>query len=548
MKMKKMLSLLTAASLSASCFAGMAMTARAATIDDLVTISSNATFIAQNEVSAALSKDTLSWNSKLLTLNGENSYNTSKGYSVYNGEQVQNLLQLKQGRNMAVKVSGPCTIDVYHDDNSSRVVQAGSTNKGTDYEVSQAVYLNETTTKNYDIDTVTVPNAGVVYLGASGDVYVAAIDIKMSASGATTAPTTAPEATPTTAPTVDISLDVDSATKYLGQTQVVNAKVTNGGAADDIIWTTTGEGFSVSPASGDNAKATVSFLNIGEGTVTATIGDVSTTCKIEVKTPSYVEASSDDISELIAVSETTVYDILDFAEAAKGDNAKAESGSWVYPTNKLYFDNEIAVVGANAAFYQQGKKTMNLDDTENSNGVRVKGTQDVFAVKLAAGSTVEANITGGGGSVRYATISTTIGADGDLVKSLSLENYATEKVSYTADEEKIVYISATGDSFLSQIMVVVPAAAVVDPEITYDQKQIFTENDGDDVAAFKANIKAGTYAVKSVTWTAEAGTAKVSNSMDVEIASGTEVVCGLIVKASTVNVNDITATAVASVE
>ena len=211
MNFKKLLSLAAAAAIAAGSFAAMAVTASAADVNDLTVISSNTTFIAQDETTAALTKDTLSWNGKLLTLNGDNAYSTSKGYSVLNGTQVQNLLQVKQGRNMAVKVSGACTIDVYHDDYSpSRVIQAGSTNKGTEYTVTQAVAKNETTNKNYDIDTITVPAAGVVYIGASGDVYVAAIDVKFAGETPvvseaptvpTEAPTTAPTEAPTTAPT-----------------------------------------------------------------------------------------------------------------------------------------------------------------------------------------------------------------------------------------------------------------------------------------------------------------------------------------------------------
>ena len=230
----------------------------------------------------------------------------------------------------------------------------------------------------------------------------------------------------------------------------------------------------------------------------------------------------------MAATETTTYNLLADALAVEPTSATV-----VYRGGKLFYDNTIfiAAISNYGLMYYSNKTSYNLDGTKAANGgIRVKTNQDVIGIKLAAGATVEANITGGGGSDRYATISTTADAAGDLVMSGTLASYASETVSYTAASEQIVYISATGDSFLSQVRVTVPT--VTAPSVDNVNTTAYVADAGDPVVAVTAEVTAGSSALTGIKWVPTVSGSDVAAKtadLEVSIAKGTPVVCGVII-------------------
>ena len=166
--MKKILSLLTLL----LCIASGAW---AATVDDLVAINGNYTFIADNITSngtVKLTKNTLYDNGRIFTPTG-NCVAANKGNSTIDGVEHLNSLRLKNDQDqLAFKVSAPCKVTFYTQSHSSRGIQVGSTACGTEYG-SQTV-----STKEW---TVEIEKAGVVYLSSfSGDFYFAGFKVEMA--------------------------------------------------------------------------------------------------------------------------------------------------------------------------------------------------------------------------------------------------------------------------------------------------------------------------------------------------------------------------------
>lgn len=133
--MKKLFTLLTLLLCVAS-------SAWAATVDDLVAISSDYTFNA----TAALTDGTLYDSNRILSLGGSG-YN--KG------------IQIKTNRQIAFKVSGSCTATFYFTEKSGRNLQIGSSSAGTQYGNSGTSPLE-----------CEITAAGVVYVSASSDLYL----------------------------------------------------------------------------------------------------------------------------------------------------------------------------------------------------------------------------------------------------------------------------------------------------------------------------------------------------------------------------------------
>ena len=166
--MKKILSLLTLL----LCIASGAW---AASVNDLVAISNNYTFIADNITSngtVKLTANELYDNNRIFTPTG-NSVATNKGNSTIDGVQHLNSLRLKKTQDqLAFKVSAPCKVTFYTQSHSERGIQVGSTAGGTEYG-SQPVSTTEW--------TVEITNAGVVYLSSfTGDFYFAGFKVEMA--------------------------------------------------------------------------------------------------------------------------------------------------------------------------------------------------------------------------------------------------------------------------------------------------------------------------------------------------------------------------------
>lgn len=159
--MKKLFTLLTLLLCVAS-------SAWAATVDDLVAISSDWTFIADDITSNGTTKltaNTLYCNGKIFAPTA-NSVAANKGNSTIGGVSHLNSLRLKNTQDqLCFKVSGACTVTFYTQSHSSRGIQAGTTAGGTELGTQEAG------TSSLEIN---LTGATTVYLSSfGGDFYFA---------------------------------------------------------------------------------------------------------------------------------------------------------------------------------------------------------------------------------------------------------------------------------------------------------------------------------------------------------------------------------------
>ncbi len=248
---------------------------------------------------------------------------------------------------------------------------------------------------------------------------------------------------------------------------------------------------------------------------------------------------------LKAATETKTYDLRKPAADANSEAFEWGIRGAVYITGHLYFGNEILAAGTSGPMYYSDKGSEDLNGAPHGDGIRLKVGQDDIAVKLAAGATVETRVKGGGGGDRVAIISSTAPEietkKGDLATSENLANYAVKDISYTNDTgaEKVVYLSATGDSFISQIKVTVPATEPTEQTATATG-ETFSNLEGDAAASFKTdavNVASGT--IKNPKWiiTAYKNGSKGTATVDVTggntvgtTFTGADIVFGIVLK------------------
>ena len=150
------------------------------TVDDLATISSNYTFIADNFTSngtVGLTANTLYDSNRILSIGG-NSVATNKGSNSIAGVSHLNSLRLKNGQNqLAVKVSGACTITFYTASDANRGVIVGTTARAYDGTSGCGEYGQQTaSTTEWSCD---ITSAGVVYIASyNGDFYIAGFKVE----------------------------------------------------------------------------------------------------------------------------------------------------------------------------------------------------------------------------------------------------------------------------------------------------------------------------------------------------------------------------------
>lgn len=186
-------------------------------------------------------------------------------------------------------------------------------------------------------------------------------------------------------------------------------------------------------------------------------------------TPNSVEGVAGTVDDLVAASETTTYDLLATAVAVAPTTQTA-----VYNPSSLYFNNQIYIVGDagfNGLLYYDNKTTANLDGSKQTGGIRIKKGQDVFAVKLAPGAAIETPVYGGGGGARTAVIATDVSLTNVVAETGDLGSTAgvsPQTLTYTnaTDADMVVYVTATGDSFISQVKVTVPEKQPTETEKT----------------------------------------------------------------------------------
>lgn len=159
--------------------AAMSMGAMASTVEDLVAIDNDWTFIAERYTAngtVGFARNELYAEDRIFTPTG-NSVATNKGNSYINGIARKNCLRLKNVQDrLAFKVSGACTVTFYTPDENRGVVvsKADRTSTGDAYYAQQPA--------NTPIWTVALDEAGVYYLSNwSGDFYIAGFEVKYAA-------------------------------------------------------------------------------------------------------------------------------------------------------------------------------------------------------------------------------------------------------------------------------------------------------------------------------------------------------------------------------
>jgi hypothetical protein len=161
----------------------------ASTVDNLATISSDYTFIADNFNStgtSALTTGTLYDNNRILSIGGNNAA-TNKNSSTISGVSHYNSLRLKNSQNqLAIKVSGACSIKFYTYSDSKRGVTVGTTprtgNKGDNTDSNCNEYGQQTVSTT--TWTANITSGGVVYIASfGGDFWIAGFEVTFPVSG-----------------------------------------------------------------------------------------------------------------------------------------------------------------------------------------------------------------------------------------------------------------------------------------------------------------------------------------------------------------------------
>lgn len=177
--MKKLFTLLTL-------LVALVTSAWASTVDDLVTISSNYTFIADNITSNGTDKLTANtlYDNGYIFAPTANSVATNKGSVTFGGASHLNSLRLKNTQDqLCFKVAGPCTVTFYSQSHAERGIQVGSAAGGTQYG-SQTASTSEW--------SCNITAAGVVYLSSyNGDFYFAGFKVVFPKPDITTQPESA---------------------------------------------------------------------------------------------------------------------------------------------------------------------------------------------------------------------------------------------------------------------------------------------------------------------------------------------------------------------
>ena len=229
--MKKLFTLLTLLLCVAS-------SAWAATVGDLVPISSNYTFNA-NTIGAALTDGTLYDSSRILSLGG----------SGYKNEGFQ----IKTNRQIAFKVSGSCTATFVFIKNGDRKLQIGSSSAGTDYGNSNESPLE-----------CNITAAGVVYISASSDLYLTSFSLDFG---------TPAKAYTVTAATNDIAYGTASAlATSLDTNETTEITAAPKAGYQFVSWSVEGEG---STLSSNTTNPTTLTMGTANTTVTATFSAIN---------------------------------------------------------------------------------------------------------------------------------------------------------------------------------------------------------------------------------------------------------------------------------
>lgn len=556
MKMKKMLSFLTAAAMTASCAVGMAVTANAAEESDLEPITASMTRWFDDDTAngtVGVAKGSLFGDGYFYTSTGNSAAN-NKG----NNDGHLNSLRVKNIQDTFVfEVGKESTITFYTQSHGGRgLVLTGQALKAaySTYDAANAAVetgdvlaVEPVSTSTF---TYTTTGAQKIYVSSyGGDFHVGGVSVKINSA--------------------DPSISVSPAKKTisLGETTKITATLEN---ADNetVVWST------------DNNKV----ATVEDGVVTAVgVGTANITAAITVNGTEYKA-----VSEITVVDNATItYSIGD--SAAEGEAPKAvtvvKGENVTIPKNdKLYVEGKTLTKwtdGTNDYLPGQAyalndnvtvtpvfdENTVELGDAETTvnydfqtkNGASVftlEGNTGIIVGQAEInGKTIDVkmnintkpgkfNNTGNNdwAQVNEGTTFTVSVLKGSVVTVGDVFNNTGEytingvaKVgnngSETADADGTMDIVSTNGGYWRSILVTYPKAEkIVEPTINKTKVVTATDNESADPAvAFKYEIKPGTNTITKLTWTATAGTATNKITKDVELSGDTEYTYGLVV-------------------
>ncbi|MGN1202227.1 MAG: hypothetical protein ACI4RF_02955 [Eubacterium sp.] len=259
MKIKKLLSVITAAAISASCFVGMAVSASAATTDDLTPIPTSVETISAGDYTTWTEASGLSADGYILS--GSTALEISSKTVTIDSTTYKSAFHVKaaaatdlKNRQMAIKPSTDCAITIYSQYDASKatagyrkftVLVNGTTSYTSTPQEPGAEDDAETFTPAYNFVTFSCNANDVVIIGGDGstDAYVSKIDFAWKGtqatdapteatdapSEATDAPTEAPTAAPTEAPTpIPTAIPAEVPAENTGNTWVSTGELDRG--------------------------------------------------------------------------------------------------------------------------------------------------------------------------------------------------------------------------------------------------------------------------------------------------------------------------------
>lgn len=565
MKMKKMLSLLTAAAMSISCVAGMATVASAATERDVVPITSSMTYWFDDATSNGTQgtvKGTLFGNDHFFTSTG-NTAAANKGSQTIDGVKHLNSLRLKNAQGtMMFSVGEKSDITIYTQSHGTRGVVVTATNPTiayTSYEeaVADASGINPIAVEpvNTSVFTFSVDEATPLYLSSyGGDFFIAGVKVAIE----------------TTVPT--ISLDITSKTINTGESFALTTTTQNIGDAV-VEW-----------ASDDEAVATVTdgtveAVGAGEAKITASVtvdGTVySAECTVTVKdtktisfdisgseaagtAPTAIVASTGS-SVAIPVNRTLYVEGKTLTNWTDGTNNYAPGSEMVLNDNvtltPVFTENTVKLGDADATVVfdfqrQNGAPTFALEQKSgilveqaviNGTAIDVKMDIDTTSGKLAnANWTDWAQVnTGTQFTVptvadSVVTVGTIMGQDGTYtINGVSKTGSDGSETIETAGTCDVVAGNPSG-SYWRSITVTYPKVKtpIVNPlpEVTVAERTRSTELLGKAAIGYEGSFTPNETAIKGITWTisgTEGQEEKVSK--DLVVSGPSDYVCGLII-------------------
>ncbi len=269
--------------------------AQASTVDDLTAITSSTVIVADGlNGTSTLVNSTLYNGGTVLSLGGSG-YSTQKGTSTYNETTYKNVYQIKNNRQIAIKVGMDATVTIYGGTHDSRAWQIGTSSGGSEIAAGE----NGEGVVSGDVDGSTTPQ--VVYINATSDLYLALIVVEAKTPAGptiTTQPQSAAYASgdPIAALTVDATASAGTLTyQWYSCDDAEKTNAATIGGATSASYTPTGAGFFFVNVKDDN------------GNVDSDVAQI-TVSEAEAPTINVTGAPASDVvvgTEVILTAETT---------------------------------------------------------------------------------------------------------------------------------------------------------------------------------------------------------------------------------------------------